>query len=74
MVCHAPLARHKYLVDALERVVNALLASWLSTPQTAEVFAIITDCEQRLQGYYLAEGFDIIRTKGGTQAVLGGVL
>jgi hypothetical protein len=68
MVYHAPPACPKHLVDTLERAVNALPASWLSPPHTGEVFATIADCERRLPGYSLAEGFDIIRRGGRTRA------
>src|SRR5437763_328286 len=68
MVYYAPLACPKHLVDALERAVNTLPASWLSLPYISEVFATIADCEWRLRGYSLAEGFDIVRRKGETQA------
>jgi hypothetical protein len=47
--------------------VNALPASWLSPPHTGDVFTTITDCERRLRGFCLAEGFDIVRTGGGTR-------
>jgi hypothetical protein len=43
-----PPACPKHLVDALERAVNALPASWLSPPHTGGVFATILDCERRL--------------------------
>src|SRR5438270_11514001 len=69
MVYHAPPACPKHLVDALERAVNSLPASWLSPPRTSEVFASIADCERRLRGYSLAEGLDIVRTGGGTAKV-----
>jgi len=71
MVCHAPPACPNHLVDALERAVNALPASWLSPPHTGEVFTTITDCERRLRGFCLAEGFDIVRTGGGTRVAPG---
>jgi hypothetical protein len=70
MVYHTPPACPKHLVDALERAVNALPASWLS-PRTGEVFATIADCEQRLRGYCIAEGLNIVRTGGGTRAAPG---
>jgi hypothetical protein len=71
MVYQAPPSCPKYLVDALERAVNALPASWPSASNIGEVFATITDYERRLRGYCLAEGFDIVRTGGGTRAAPG---
>jgi hypothetical protein len=71
MVYHAPLGCPKHMVGALERAVNALPAAWLLPPQTGEIFDSIADSERRLRGYYLAEGFDIGRTGGGTKKVPG---
>ena len=66
-----PTACPNRLVDALGRAVSALPASWLSPPHTGEVFATIADCERRLRGFCLAEGFDVVRSGGRTGAALG---
>jgi hypothetical protein len=50
----------RHLVDVYERAVNALPASYLLPPTTGEVFASMLDCERRLHGYGLAEGFDVV--------------
>jgi hypothetical protein len=57
----------RHLVDVYERAVNALPASYLLPPATGEVFTSIFDCERRLHGYRLAEGFDVVATGGGTK-------
>ena len=57
----------KHLVAVLERAVNALPPAWLLQPTTGEVFDSIEYCKRRLQGYALAEGFKVIRTRGGTK-------
>ena len=59
----------KYLVAVLERAVNALPSAWLLQPTTGEVFDSIEHCRRRLQGYALAEGFDVVRIKGGIKKV-----
>jgi hypothetical protein len=48
-------------VEALERAVNAMPLEWRSPPQTGEVFPSILECERRLRGFTLVEGFDIVR-------------
>jgi hypothetical protein len=53
---------------AVERLVNALPASFLLPPSTGEVFESLEHCNRRLRGYALAEGFDIVRHGGGTKA------
>jgi len=52
----------------LERAVNALPTQWLKPPQDGEVFDSINDGEKRLRGFALAEGFDVVRLRGGTAA------
>ncbi len=59
----------KYLVAVLERAVNALPPAWLLQPTTGEVFDNIDYYRRRLQGYALAEGFEVIYTGGGTKKV-----
>ena len=54
----------KHLVAILERAVNALPPAWLLQPTTGEVFDSIEHCKRRLQGYALAEGFDVVQTGG----------
>jgi hypothetical protein len=60
MVWRAHPACPAHLVGALERHVNALLAAYLLPLQSGEIFNSIPDCERRLRGYALAEGFDIV--------------
>ena len=59
----------KHLVAILERIVNALPPAWLLQPATGEVFDSIEHCKRRLQGYALAEGFNIVQTKEGIKKV-----
>src|SRR5437763_16062515 len=61
----------KHLVAVLERAVNALPPVWLFQPVTGEVFDSIEYCKCRLQGYVLAEGFDVVQIGGGTKKVPG---
>ena len=61
----------KHLVAVLERAVNALPSAWLLQPTTGEVFDSIEHCRRRLQGYALAEGFDVVHTGGGNKKVPG---
>jgi hypothetical protein len=39
--------------------------------QSGEIFNSIHDCERRLRGYALAEGFDIVQTGGGKKSQAG---
>ena len=52
---------------AVERMVNALPVAWLLPPQSGEVFDNLGHCNERLRGYALAEGRDIVRNGGGTK-------
>jgi hypothetical protein len=52
----------------IERMVNALPASYLLPPCSGELFDSLDACNRRLRGYALAEGFDIVRKGGGTKA------
>src|SRR5271155_5830072 len=52
---------------AVEHMVNALPAAWLLPPQSGEVFDNLGQCNERLRGYALAEGRDIVRNGGGTK-------
>src|SRR5947208_3147411 len=61
----------KHLVAVLERAVNALPPAWLLQPTTGEIFDSIEHCRRRLQGYALAEGFEVVQTGGGTKKVPG---
>jgi hypothetical protein len=54
---------------AVERMVNALPPSYLLSPCSGEIFESLEDCNRRLRGYALAEGFDIVRHGGGTKAL-----
>src|SRR5437016_1655597 len=65
----AKLRCPKHLVAVLEHAMNALPPAWLLQPTTGEVFDSIEHCKRRLQGYALAEGFDIVQTGGGTKKV-----
>ena len=58
----------RHLVAVLERAVNALPSEWLLPPRTGEIFDSIEHCRRRLQGYSLAEGFEVVQTGGGTSA------
>ena len=60
----------KHLVAVLERAVNALPPAWLLQPITGEVFDSIDHCNRRLQGYALAEGFEVVRTGGSSKTML----
>jgi hypothetical protein len=52
---------------AVERLVNSLPPSYLLPPRSGEIFADLNDCTNRLRGYALAEGFDVMRHGGGTK-------
>jgi hypothetical protein len=54
---------------AVERMVNALPPSYLLPPCSGELFEGLKDCNRRLRGYALAEGFDIVRHGRGTKAL-----
>ena len=59
----------EYLRTHLECLVNGFPAAWLAPPASGEVFENILECEKRLIGYSLAEGFDVVRNGGGTTAI-----
>jgi hypothetical protein len=50
-------------------MVNALPPSYLLAPSSGELFEGLEECNRRLRGYALAEGFDIVRHGGGTKAL-----
>jgi len=50
-------------------MVNALPPSYLLEPSSGELFEGLEECNRRLRGYALAEGFDIVRHGGGTKAL-----
>jgi hypothetical protein len=52
---------------AVERIVNSLPPSYLLPPRTGEVFDNLDDCQSRLRGFALAEGFDVVKHGGGTK-------
>ena len=54
----------QHLVAILDRV-NALPPARLLQPASSEVFDSIEHRRRRLQGYALAEGFDLVQTWGG---------
>jgi hypothetical protein len=57
-----------HFIEALERAVNAIPGAWRGPSQSGEEFKSKIDCEKRLRGFTLAEGFDIVRNGGGTKA------
>ena len=69
MPWHAKPGCAKHHRAAVERMVNALPLSYLLLPCTGEIFEGLEDCNRRLRGYALAEGFDIVRHGGGTKAL-----
>ena len=54
---------------ALERMVNALPPSYLLPPSSGELFEGLEDYNRRLCDYTLAEGFNIVRHRGGTKTL-----
>ena len=64
---HAKPGCPRHLIAVLERAVNALPSEWLLPPRTGEIFDSIEHCRRRLQGYSLAEGFEVVQTGGGTK-------
>ena len=76
MSFHAKPGCLNHLINIYEKAVNALPSSYLLPPVTGEVFVSIEACKQRLCGFTLAEGFDIVRIGGGSkhfQAIVGSV-
>ena len=63
----------EHLRGHLERLINGSPTTWLVPPTTGEVFETLIEAERRLRGFSLAEGFDIVRTAGGTKSVPGSV-
>jgi hypothetical protein len=53
---------------AVKRLINALPSFYLLPPLSGEVFESLEDCNRRLRGYALAEGFDVVRKDGGIKA------
>ena len=51
-------------------MVNALPPFYLLVFSLGELFEGLEECNRRLRGYALAEGFDIVRYRGGTKALL----
>lgn len=51
---------------AVERIVNAYPPAWPLRPQSGELFDNLDHCNRRLRGYSFAEGFDIVRKRGGS--------
>ena len=72
MSFHAKPGCPSHLVNIYEKTVNALPAPCLLPPVTGEVFASVEACEQRLRGFALAEGSDIVRAGAGNKRVPGG--
>jgi hypothetical protein len=71
MSFHAKPGCPSHLVNIYEKTVNALPAPYLLPPVIGEVFASVEACEQRLRGFALAEGFDIVRAGVGNKCVPG---
>ena len=69
MPFHAKPGCPRHLVDIYEKAVNAFPSPYLLPPVTGEVFTSIEACEQRLRGFALAEGFDIVRIGAGNKRV-----
>ncbi|KIW89890.1 uncharacterized protein Z519_09319 [Cladophialophora bantiana CBS 173.52] len=55
-----------HLRGPLEKAVNDLPVSFLVDPANKETYNTIEECYQRLVGYSLSQGFDIVRSSGGT--------
>ena len=55
----------------LERAVNALPIEFLEDPADGEVFSSLEECERRLIGLSLAQGFDIVKTTSATKPTPG---
>jgi hypothetical protein len=61
MSWHAKPGCAEHHRTAVERLVNALPLSYLLPPCTGELFGSLDECDSRLRGYALAEGFDVIK-------------
>ena len=61
----------EHLRTHLERLVNSFPAAWLTAPIIGEVFETLKEAERRLRAFSLVEGFDIVRTAGGTKRAPG---
>ena len=61
----------EHLRPHLERLVNGFPVAWLAAPVTGDVFETLVEAERRLKAFSLAEGFDIVRTIGGSKRVPG---
>jgi hypothetical protein len=46
----------------LERAVNALPRSYLEPPEDGELFTTIETYYERLTGFSLSQGFDVVKT------------
>jgi hypothetical protein len=57
MPWHAKPGYAEHHRAAVERIVNTLPPHWLQPPHTGELFAGLEQCNSRLRGYALAEGF-----------------
>jgi hypothetical protein len=71
MPWHAKSGCAEHHRAAVERIVNALPPSYLLPPISGEIFDNLDSCTNRLRGYALAEGFDVVRHGGGTKKVPG---
>jgi hypothetical protein len=49
--------------------MNALPLAWLLQPTIGEIFDSVEHCRRRLQGYALAEGFEVVQIEGGIKKI-----
>jgi hypothetical protein len=68
MSWHAKPGCAEHHRTAVERLVNALPSSYLLPPCSGELFSSLDECDSRLRGYALAEGFDVVKHGGGTKS------
>ena len=61
----------EHLRTHLERLVNGFPTAWLTAPIIDEIFRTLVKTERRLRAFSLVEGFNIVRTTGGTKRVPG---
>ena len=71
MPWHAKPGCPEHHRTVVERMVNALPSSYLLPPRSGELFDNLDACNNRLRGYALAEGFDIVKHGGGTKKIPG---
>ena len=62
----APDGCPEHLRHYLETLVNSFPPEWLNAPFTDEMVANLAEGERRLRAYAVANGFDVVRTGGGS--------